>query len=103
MYLVIPLECSLNWRNMAHSNKIAKSLLFLKDDPRVRSIHMEDSSGDDGLGNGEWSYWVYTKGIHYFTLHAIHEHTAKGVLEMLSRMDECEDTDCVSEENHWEK
>jgi len=86
---------------MAHSNKIAKSLLWMKDDPRIISIHMEDSSGDDGLGNGEWSYWIYTRGRHYFGLHAIHEHTAKEVMEMFNRMELCEDPNCELEENHW--
>ena len=83
---------------MAHSNKIAKSLLWMKDDPRIRSIHMEDSDYD--YGNGEWSYWIYTKGLHYFGLHAIHEHTAKEVMEMFKRMEKCEDPNCESEGNH---
>jgi len=85
---------------MAHSKKIAKCLLWMKDDPRIISIHMEDSSGDEGEGNGEWSYWIYTKGLHYFGLHAIHEHTAKAVMEQFKRMDKCEDPNCESEENH---
>ena len=84
--------------NMAHTNKLAKSLLWMKDDPRIRSIHMEDSSGDDGLGNGEWSYWIYTRGLHYDGLHAIHAPTAKDVLERLSMMEQCsEDCDCWDE------
>ena len=81
---------------MAHSNKIAKSLLFLKDDPRVISIHMEDTDPDPILG--EWSYWIYTRGIHYDTVHAIHEPTAKDVLERLSMMEQCsEDCSCWNE------
>jgi len=84
--------------NMAHTNKIAKSLLWMKDDPRIRSIHLEDSDWD--IGHGEWSYWIYTRGLHYFGLHAIHEHTAKEVMEMFNRMDKCEDPNCELESNH---
>ena len=78
---------------MAHSNKIAKSLLFLKDDPRVRDFFMEDDGYEPE--KGDWSYWIYFRGLNYDTVHAIHEPTAKDVLERLSMMDECSaDCDC---------
>ena len=84
---------------MAHTNKIAKCLEWMKDDPRIRSIELENTDWD--IGHGEWSYWVYTRGRHYFGLHAIHEHTAKEVMEMFNRMELCEDPNCCLEENHW--
>ena len=81
---------------MAFSNIPAKSVRFLKDDPRVVDFFMEDDGYEPE--KGDWSYWIYFRGLNYDTCHGIHEPTAKDVLEQLSMMEQCsEDCDCWDE------
>ena len=63
--------------------------MFLKDDPRVIDFFMEEEGYEPE--KGEWSYWIYFKNWidRDNGIHAIHEPTAKDVLERLKWFEPC--------------